>query len=57
MRLTLFYPIILAADGTIMDRMHRVTKAVIAGRPWMRCNFSRDPAPDHVGCRPDELPC
>jgi hypothetical protein len=51
------YPIIRAADGAVMDGMHRVTKAVAEGRATIDAvQFAVDPDPDHVGCRPDELP-
>ena len=50
------YPIIRAADGAVMDGMHRVTKAVVEGRDTVDAvQFAVDPAPDHVGRRPDEL--
>jgi hypothetical protein len=53
----LAYPIILAADGRVMDGMHRVAKAVREGRLEIDAvRFERDPAPDHVGRRPSELP-
>lgn len=51
------YPIIRAADGAVMDGMHRVTKAVVEGRETIDAvQFEVDPAPDYVDCRPDELP-
>ena len=51
------YPIILAADGAVMDGMHRVTKALVEGRTTIDAvQFESDPEPDHVGRRPDELP-
>ena len=53
----LAYPIILAADGTVMDGMHRVSKALRDGRSSIEAvQFVEDPPPDHVGRRPDELP-
>ena len=53
----LSYPIILAADGSVMDGMHRVAKAVREGRGTIEAvQFDEDPAPDHVGRQPDELP-
>lgn len=53
----LAYPIILAADGTVMDGMHRVAKALRLGRQAViAVQFETDPPPDHVGVRPDELP-
>jgi hypothetical protein len=51
------YPIIRAADGAVMDGMHRVTKAAVEGRDTIDAvQFVVDPAPDYVDCRPDELP-
>jgi len=51
------YPIIRAADGAVMDGMHRVTKALVLGRDTIDAvQFATDPTPDHVGCRPDDLP-
>lgn len=51
------YPIILAADGTVMDGRHRVAKALREGRSTVDAvQFPEDPPPDHVGCRPEELP-
>jgi hypothetical protein len=51
------FPIILSADGRVMDGMHRVAKALLLnldGLPAKR--FVEDPAPDHVGVAPDDLP-
>lgn len=51
------YPIILAADGTVMDGMHRVAKAVRTGlRDIEAVQFVEDPPHDHVGQRPEDLP-
>ena len=51
------YPIIRAADGAVMDGMHRVSKALIEGRDTIEAvQFENDPEPDYVGCQPDELP-
>ena len=53
----LSYPIILAADGAVMDGRHRVAKALREGRATIDAvQFPADPPPDHVGRRPDELP-
>jgi hypothetical protein len=53
----LSYPIILAADGLVMDGMHRVAKAVREGRHTVDAvQFSKDPEPDYVGCQPEDLP-
>lgn len=51
------YPIIRAADGAVMDGMHRVTKALMEGRTSIDAvQFAADPPPDHVGRHPDDLP-
>jgi hypothetical protein len=51
------YPIILAADGRVMDGMHRVAQAVRVGaREIEAVQFEVDPPPDHLGKGPDELP-
>jgi len=51
------HPIILGADGRVMDGMHRVAKAVLQGESEIDAvRFSVDPEPDHVGRRPSELP-
>jgi hypothetical protein len=53
----LSFPIILAANGRVMDGMHRVAKAILAGRQQIDAvQFDRDPEPDHVGKGPDDLP-
>lgn len=51
------YPIILGADGRVMDGMHRVAKALLEGRREIEAvRFARDPAPDFVGVAPRDLP-
>jgi len=53
----LAHPIILGADGRVMDGMHRVAKAVLAGDTEIEgVRFEVDPEPDHVGRRPEDLP-
>ena len=53
----LSFPIILSASGAVMDGMHRVARAVLQGRHDIEAvQFDEDPAPDHVGRGPDELP-
>ena len=53
----LSYPIILSADGAVMDGMHRVAKAAREGRPEIEAvQFDEDPEPDHVGLGPNDLP-
>lgn len=53
----LSYPIILAADGSVMDGRHRIAKAARAGHADIEVvQFDADPPPDHVGKGPDDLP-
>ena len=53
----LSHPIILGADGRVMDGMHRVAKAFLNGSAKIEAvQFGRDPEPDYVGCRPEDLP-
>ena len=53
----LSFPIILSANGSVMDGMHRAAKAAREGRTAIEAvQFTEDPAPDYVGCGPDELP-
>jgi hypothetical protein len=53
----LSFPIILGADGRVMDGMHRVAKAILEGRSEIEAvQFAVDPSPDYVGRRPSELP-
>lgn len=45
----LSYPIILSANGRVMDGMHRVAKAYMAGRTLIEAvQFTEDPTPDYV---------
>ena len=51
------FPVILSSDGRIMDGMHRVLKAVLAGLSHIPAvRFSSDPVPDYVGVDPNDLP-
>jgi hypothetical protein len=53
----LSYPIILSADGSVMDGMHRVARALHEGRPSIKAvQLTVDPEPDYIDRRPDELP-
>lgn len=53
----LSFPILLGADGRLMDGMHRVAKALREGRRTIdTVQFEVDPEPDFVGRRPSELP-
>ncbi len=50
------HPIILCAEGRVMDGMHRVMKAVLDGRKTIPAvRFETTPAPDHVDVQPDDL--
>jgi hypothetical protein len=45
----LSYPVILAADGGLMDGGHRIAKAWLAGETEIATvRFEIDPPPDHV---------
>lgn len=51
------YPIILAADGRVMDGMHRVVRALLEGRTTIAAvRFEVQPEPDFRNCVPEELP-
>jgi len=51
------YPIILGADGRLMDGMHRVARAVLDGRSTITAGrFQEDLEPDYRNCTPGELP-
>jgi hypothetical protein len=51
------FPIILGADGRVMDGMHRVAKAVLEGRETIDAvQFEVDPDPDYVDCTPADVP-
>ena len=53
----LSYPVILSADGSVMDGMHRVVKAILAGhKDIVAVQFSEDPEPHFVGWGPEDLP-
>lgn len=53
----LSFPIILASNGAVMDGMHRVMKGALQGLKEIEAvQFDEDPAPDHVGCGPRDLP-
>lgn len=51
------HPIILAADGRVMDGMHRVCKAWIQGCLTIKAvRFEHDPDPDHIDASLEDLP-
>lgn len=53
----LAYPIILSADGAVMDGRHRVAKAARLGLANIDARqFAEDPVPDYVGRAPGDLP-
>lgn len=53
----LSFPIILAANGEVMDGRHRIAKAALEGRQTIDAvQFDNDPPPDFVGRAPDDLP-
>lgn len=53
----LAYPIILAANGEVMDGRHRIAKAALLNLETIACvRFERDPAPDYIGKQPEDLP-
>lgn len=53
----LSYPIILSADGEVMDGQHRIAKAALAGdQDIAAVQFNEDPPPDYVGVAPNDLP-
>ena len=52
----LSFPIILSAEGRVMDGMHRVAKAVLLGHTTIEAvQFTQDPEPDYIGVTPEEL--
>lgn len=53
----LTYPIILSADGRVMDGMHRVLKAALETRSQIDAvQFVEDPEPDYVNRDAADLP-
>ena len=53
----LSFPIVLAADGTVMDGMHRLAKALKAGHTDIEAiQFVMDPPPDYVNVQSADLP-
>ena len=50
-------PIILSADGRVMDGMHRVARALLDDQASISAvRFEVDPDPDYRGRRPEDLP-
>jgi hypothetical protein len=53
----LTYPIILGADGRVMDGMHRVVRALLEGCQTIAAvQFEVHPEPDYRNCEPSQLP-
>jgi hypothetical protein len=51
------YPIILSKEGRIMDGMHRVAKALLAGHEEiLAVKFTKDLQPDYEDVLPENLP-
>jgi hypothetical protein len=51
------FPIILGADGRVMDGMHRVARAMLEGRSTISAvQFVAEPEPDYRDCAPEDLP-
>jgi hypothetical protein len=51
------HPIILGADGRVMDGMHRIARAILDGRPTVTAvQFVVEPEPDYRNCAPEDLP-
>lgn len=51
------YPIVLCAEGRLMDGMHRVVKALVAGQTTIKAvKFSETPPPDFINISLDDLP-
>ncbi|NNE47146.1 MAG: hypothetical protein HKN37_10845 [Rhodothermales bacterium] len=51
------HPVILSADGRIMDGMHRVAKAFIQGDATVNAvQFMEDPEPDFIDVDLESLP-
>ncbi|WP_423455372.1 hypothetical protein [Ottowia sp. VDI28] len=54
---SLDWPVILCANGRLMDGMHRAAQALRLGRTHvLAVRFAVDPAPDYVGVAPEDLP-
>lgn len=52
----LSYPIILCAEGRLMDGMHRAMKAMFEGHQSIRAyRFDETPPPDHANIMPSEI--
>lgn len=57
MQADLRYPILLCAEGRILDGMHRVCRALIEGQQTIDAKqFSVNPPPDYVNVALEDLP-
>ena len=53
----LAYPILMDAEGKLMDGMHRVAKALLAGHSHIHAQLlPQTPAPDFINVDVDSLP-
>ena len=53
----LSWPVLLCAEGRVMDGMHRIMKAFVIGRPHILARrLIVTPEPDHVDVAASELP-
>jgi len=53
----LSYPVILGAQGQVMDGMHRIAKCLFLGQQWVHAvQFEEQPSPHYTNVQPDELP-
>lgn len=51
------YPIVLCAQGRVMDGMHRVVRRLIDGHDAvLAVQFDQTPPPDYLNADPDQLP-
>lgn len=51
------YPVILSADGRLMDGGHRIAKAWLNGATTINATrFTTDPTPDHIEPDPTRTP-
>ena len=53
----LSFPVILGADGRVMDGMHRIARAILEGRSTIEAvRFVTEAEPDYRDCSPEDLP-
>jgi len=52
----LSYPVILSSDGSVMDGMHRICRALMEGQDSIKAyKFAEHIEPDFVDVHPDDL--